>query len=162
MLDSHQKEIAPHWKTPEISYRVEKCRRDHWNDPRLKRLFEIAYDETKFGKFNPDVSEYIRLQVAGRLVFVVAYLGSMPVGYTFHSIWPHYNDQKLLMAQRRSQCVLPEYRGRGIATKMLELSHRELRRRGVHKVLLNDRGLHRDYFRKIGYDRLETVWCKDL
>src|SRR5437899_12371470 len=103
MLDSHQKEIAPHWKQSEISYRIEKFRRDHWNDPRLKRLFEIAYDETKFGKFNPDVSEYIRLQVAGRLVFVVAYRGSLPVGYTFHSIGPHFSHHWVEMEMGLSQ-----------------------------------------------------------
>src|SRR5215510_1447608 len=134
----------------------------HSRDPRWINLFKQAYFETKFGRYDPDFDDYITLQNLGRLVLIGAYDHSALICYTVHSIWRHYNDRTLLMAQRRSQYVMQEYRGRGIATKMLELSHDELRRRGVHKVLLNDRGMHRDYLRKLGYSRLETVYCKDL
>lgn len=145
-----------------LLYKLETFGQNHVNDPQWINLFKIAYYDTQFGRYDPDFDDYIRLQQDGRLVLLSASDRFCLIGYTFHSIWRHYNDRTMLMAQRRSQCVLPEYRGQGIATKMLELSHEELRRRGVHKVLLNDRGMHRDYLRKIGYTRLETVYCKDL
>jgi GNAT superfamily N-acetyltransferase len=132
---------------------------DDWQ--RWQELFEYAATETggPVG-FDPDYNNYRELERMGNLVMVSARLPSgLLIGYTFHSIWNHYNCRTLRMAQRRSQYVVPQFRGQGIATKMLEMTHEELQRRGVKICLLNRRTFGRP---RLDYKRLETVYYKEL
>jgi GNAT superfamily N-acetyltransferase len=148
------------YRTVDLLYQLEEFNPDRMSDwLRWLELFRAAYEETGFGEFAPDFDNYVDLERKNRLVLFSARDDRRLVGYTAHAIWRHYNDRNLLLAQRRSQYVVPELRGLGIATKMLELTHEELKRRGVKITLLNSR-LYRK--QRLGYTRLETVWMKTL
>ena len=138
--------------------------RKDWNE--FIEMFKMNYievsgDMPKCFNFNPDYKNYVNCERTGHIVMVVARdtNGNKIIGYCIHSIWNHYNHKNILMAQRRAQYVLPDYRGLGIATEMLKISHEHLKLRGVKVVLLNTRA---ERPQKLGYSRLETVWMKEL
>ena len=143
-----------------IDYTLEFFDPDRMRDfSQWRALFKAAYDETGFGEFNPDYDNYCDMQHKGNLVLFSAWRGNELVGYTVHAIFRHYNDRNLKVGQRRSQYVKPDFRGRGIATRMLQLTHDEMKRRGVKYTLLNTRAYRHQ---KLGYKRMETVWMKEL
>jgi ribosomal-protein-alanine N-acetyltransferase len=102
-----------------------------------------AYDRNLF-------AEYLRK--CGRL-FLVAYRGARICGYQITCV--RENRAELV-----SIAVVPEFRGQGVASVMLESTLRRLKRRKVTRLLLMVRVRNRAarrFYEKFGFEKLRTV-----
>ncbi|MHB1483093.1 MAG: GNAT family N-acetyltransferase [Saccharofermentanales bacterium] len=72
-------------------------------------------------------------------------------GISFYTLPPNGKCPTGKVAYISNMCTFPEYRNRGIATKLFALSVDEAKKRGCSKVLLNATDMGRPIYEKYGF-----------
>lgn len=91
---------------------------------------------------------------SGALCEFIAYDGEKPVGsgaVIFYNYPPSFSNKSGKVAYITNMFTKPEYRGLGIATKMLALIEEEAKRREVYAMRLGASKLGRPVYTKFGF-----------
>jgi len=108
---------------------------------------------------------YLRIQAEGRLVCVVARLHNVIVGYLVVIVYPHLLNKGLTAASDNMFFVRPVLRGRGIASKMMELAMGACRERGAKILYAHDK-VNKKHAEQLlfnqGFKPWQTTWAKVL
>lgn len=128
----------------------------HWN--------EVAGHKDKI-PLNPDFDRYKELANMDALCCTTMRSDGELVGYFICFVVPHIHYKEHPMAFNDAIFILPEYR-RGLTPviSMLKSAEKELRRRGVSKIVINTK-LTNDFgpvLRRVGFVAFETVYEKML
>jgi GNAT superfamily N-acetyltransferase len=137
----------------------------------FRSLFEAHGMEVRGEPFSLNYKQYHQLEFEGRLVWIVARVGSgvdvgmpigyMPIGYSC-SWWyrdMHFDER---CAAEDLWYVCPEYRRRGIGRRLKEAGHEILEKAGVTRIgdNIRDGGVTTDQMAELGFEPWGTRWLK--
>lgn len=128
----------------------------HWN--------EVAGHKDKI-KLNPDYEKYRTLAEQDLLCCVTMREDGELVGYFICFVFPHIHYKDHLMAMNDAIFILQEHRkGLTPAVSLIKFMERELRGRGVSKMIMNTKLSH-DFgsiLTRLGFQAFEKVYDKVL
>lgn len=134
----------------------------------LYPLFQSHYDEITHHKeakeLAPDWDLYRAMEEQGKVLTVVARDQGHVIGYMTTFLYRHPHYRYCIVATNDLFYVAPDYRGQGVAGKLLVFTENELRDRGatVHTMHMKTDFDFSDLMAKTGFDRSEVIWEKVL
>ena len=133
----------------------------------IQPLFRKHYDEIATFKDIPMTPSYQAYEAASKAnnlrCFNVRTVEGELIGYAWYFLAPSLHYWPNLYATEDILYLLPEYRGSGIAIKLLEHTHTQLKAEGVKVVMLHTKVKEGQNFgpmlkRKFGYELIDEVW----
>lgn len=98
-------------------------------------LFAAHYDEITrhkdVCKLDPDWAAYERVEKAGALLAIGAWVGSTMVGYSVTIVVPHLHYVDTILAQNDVLYVAPEHRGSSVGGRLISETERLAKERGA-------------------------------
>jgi GNAT superfamily N-acetyltransferase len=129
--------------TEEIIYRVERVTdileevkpllEAHWR--------EIALYQDQF-PLNPDYEKYKTLDAAGMAHVVTARANGSLIGYCISFVMPHLHYQDCIVAMNDILFIKKEYRHGRTGMKMIAFTEEELKKLGVHRMIIHVKAQH--------------------
>ena len=114
----------------------------------------------------PDWEKYYRLDAIGRLILVAVEEGPKLVGYCSCILATMQHDRELVVASNDAIYLRPEYRGAGVASRLISFCEAEAARRGADVASMTVK-VQRNFgplLVQLGYQNDELVfhkWLKD-
>jgi hypothetical protein len=97
---------------------------------------EIAQDRDRI-PLDPDFDSYYRLDIGGLLHILTVRVNGELVGYTFNIVGPHLHYHSTNTAQTEMFWLAPKYRVGWTGVRLLRLTRKGLKERGVKLHLIN-------------------------
>jgi GNAT superfamily N-acetyltransferase len=122
---------------------------------------EIAKHQDKI-KLNPDYDKYSSLEQAGILHTVTARKDGVLIGYVVSLVDTHLHYKDLYYAMNDVLFIHPDYRGTGVAYRMLKYSEEKLKEIGADLIMFHVKCDHdfKPLCDKLGYNRVEYNYSK--
>jgi GNAT superfamily N-acetyltransferase len=131
-----------------------------------KELFNAHWEEIASHKdkvpLNPNYDAYLHLCEGGLLHTVTTRIYEKLVGYFMVVVVPHLHYQDCVIAQSDILYLMPEVRGNGAGTRLIQFVESYLKSFGVHRIIINCKVAH-DFgglLEELGYKFIEKVYDK--
>lgn len=135
-----------------VRHRIEMFRSMGWTEEELK-MTEPTVREFLASSSARDVDCYLATE-DGKIV------GGCAV--SIQRVLPSYKNRMGLHAYLHNMYVEPDYRGRGIATALLEFILETYRKRGVDRFELHASEMGRPLYERMGFEKSDTYYVKSV